>query len=32
MDMRYDHFDRPGAGYGEAMNDNISSHKWGNSC
>ncbi|MDN3293315.1 peptidase inhibitor family I36 protein [Streptomyces ficellus] len=32
MDMRYDYFPHNGAGGGQAMNDNISSHRWVNSC
>ncbi|MFB8247154.1 hypothetical protein ACFC5X_19200 [Streptomyces sp. NPDC055952] len=32
MDMRYDYFPNNGAGGGQAMNDNISSHRWVNSC
>ncbi|OEJ93281.1 peptidase inhibitor family I36 protein [Streptomyces thermolilacinus] len=32
MDMRYDHFPYNGAGGGQAMNDNISSHRWVDYC
>ncbi|GAA2444135.1 hypothetical protein [Streptomyces lavendulocolor] len=32
MDMRFDHFRHDGAGGGEALNDNISSHRWVNNC
>ncbi|MFF3286976.1 hypothetical protein [Streptomyces sp. NPDC003023] len=32
MDMPYDHFPNNGAGGGQSLNDNISSHKWVNAC
>lgn len=32
MDMRYDYFPHNGAGGGQALDNNISSHRWVNSC
>ncbi|URN17510.1 peptidase inhibitor family I36 protein [Streptomyces sudanensis] len=32
MDMRYDYFEHNGAGGGQSMNDNVSSHRWVGSC
>jgi hypothetical protein len=31
-DMQYDYFNRGGSGLGQAMGDNVSSHKWTTSC
>ncbi|MGW7056300.1 hypothetical protein [Streptomyces sp. NPDC054887] len=32
MDMRYDYFPHNGNGGGQAMNDNVASHRWGAYC